>query len=82
MLYFLSVTAASFAALWLVNYDDDRASLALCLAVSAGAGALAWLAEAISAARDRRRERREQSRAEESEAGRRLTERLDSAMSA
>ncbi len=81
MPYFLGVTAASFAVVWLVNLNDDRANLALCLAVSVGAGALAWLEATLSDARDRRRRRREQSRVEEAEAGRQLTERLDSAMS-
>ncbi len=82
MLYFVGVTTASFAVVWLVNLNDDRASLGLCLAVSIGAGALAWLAESLLLARDRRRRRREQSRLEEAEARRQLNARLNSAMSA
>jgi hypothetical protein len=82
MLYFPGVTAACFAVLWLVNLNDDRATLPLCLAISVAAGALAWLGVTLSNARDRRRRCREQSRAEQVEAGRRLTERLGSAMSA
>ena len=76
VLYFVGVTTASFAVVWLVNLNDDRASLGLCLAVSIGAGALAWLAESLSAARDRRRERPKQTRAEGDEARRRMVERL------
>ncbi len=72
----LGVTAASFIVVWLVNLNDDRATLALCLAVSVGAGALAWLAESLSAARDGRRERHELSMAEGDEARRRMVERL------
>ena len=63
VLYFVGVTAASFAVVWLVNLNDDRASVGLCLAVSVGAGALAWLAEGLSAAHDRRGEFQEQTRA-------------------
>ena len=76
MLYFLGVTAASFIVVSLVNLNDERATLALTLVVSVGAGALAWLAESLSAARDRRRECEEQSRAEGDEARRRMVERL------
>ena len=76
MLYFLGVTAASFVVVSLVNLNDERATLALSIAVSVGAGALAWLAESLSAARDRRRECREQSGAEGDEARRRMVERL------
>ena len=50
MLYFPGVTAATVAVLWLVNLNDDRATLPLCFAVSVGAGALASLAETLSAA--------------------------------
>ena len=71
MLCFLGVTAASFAVVWLVNLNENRATLALCLAVSVVAGALAWLAVTLSDARDRRRE---QSRAEGDEARRQLVD--------
>jgi len=79
MLYFLSVTAASFAVNWLVNLNDNRASLALCFGTAVVAGALAWLGLTLSDARNRRRE---QSRVKEAEARRQLTERLASAFSA
>ena len=76
MLYFLGVTAVTFIVVSLVNLNDERAPLELSLAVSVGAGALAWLAESLSAARDRRRECQEQSLAEGDEAPRRTVERL------
>ena len=79
MLYFLSVTAVSFAVNWLVSLNDDRPSLALCFGTAVAAGALAWLSLTLSYALDRRRE---QSRVKEAEARRQLTERLASAFSA
>ena len=79
MLYFLSVTAASFAVNWLVTLNDDRGSLALRFGTAVAAGALAWLGLTLSDARNRRRE---QSRVKEAEARRQLTERLASAFSA
>ena len=78
MLYFLGVTAASFAVNWLVSLNDDRASLALCFGTAVAAGALAWLSLTFSYALDRRREQR---CAKDAEARRQLTERLDSAFS-
>lgn len=76
LLYFLGVTAASFIVVSLVNLNDERATLELSLAISIGVGALAWLAESLSAAYDRRRQRQEQTRAEGDEARRRMVERL------
>ena len=78
MLYFLSVTAASFAVNWLVSLIDDCSSLALCFGTAVAAGALAWLSLTLSYAVDRRDE---QSRVKHAEARRQLTERLDSAFS-
>ena len=78
MLYFLSVTAASLAANWLVSLTDDGHSLALCFGTAVAAGALAWLSLTWSYALDRRRE---QSRVKHAEARRQLTERLASAFS-
>ena len=79
MLYFLSVTAASVVANWLVSLNDDRASLALCFGTAVAAGALAWLGLTFSYALDRRREQR---RVKQAEARQQLTERLASAFSA
>ena len=58
MLYFLSVTAASFAVVWLANLYDDRADYVLCFAVAVLAGAAAWSADTATAALIRRRDRR------------------------
>ena len=56
LLYFFSVTTASFVAAWLANisHEPDHRTDLLCLGIALLAGALAWLAETICAARERR----------------------------
>ena len=56
MVYFVTVTGVSFVAAWLANisHEPDRRTGLLCLVIALLAGALAWLAETICAARERR----------------------------
>ncbi len=56
MLYFFSVTTASFVAAWLANIFHvlERQTCLLCLGIALIAGALAWLAETVCARRERR----------------------------
>lgn len=78
MLYFLEVTTAAFVAVTVADLSDSperRFGLALLLSVAVVAGALAWLAESVSAARDRRTREREISREASTAERRRLVER-------
>jgi hypothetical protein len=78
VLYFLEVTTAAFVVLTGADFFDAperRFGLVLALALAAVAGALAWLAETVSAARDRRSERDAVQRGEAAAARRRLVER-------
>ena len=56
MVYFVTVTAASFVAASLANifHVPERQTCLLCLGIAVIAGALAWLAETICAERERR----------------------------
>ncbi len=53
LLYFFSVTTASFVAAWLANISHvpERQTCLLCLGIALLAGALAWLAETVCARR-------------------------------
>jgi uncharacterized membrane protein len=73
MQYFLAVLAASFAAVWCFGSVDDAPTLVLSVAVCGTAAAMAWAAETLSAARDRRRAGEA---AEAADARRELTDRL------
>jgi len=55
LVYFVTVTGVSFVAAWLANisHEPDRHTGLLCLGIALLAGALAWLAETICAARER-----------------------------
>ena len=77
VLYFLEVTTAAFVALTLADLADvpeRRFGLVLALTVAA-AGALAWAAEALASARDRRAQASELQRDEAAADRRRLIER-------
>ena len=77
VLYFLEVTTAAFVALTLADLADvpeRRFGLVLALTVAA-AGALAWAAEALASARDRRAQASELQRGEAAADRRRLIER-------
>ena len=56
MVYFVTVTGVSFVAAWVANLSHvpERQTCLLCLGIALLAGALAWLAETVCAAREHR----------------------------